>query len=100
MTVMVSRTAIQQYQEEEDAKNKLDTAEQNVMASGRSSRLPLPHTSAGYDSCHAVISSQKRIHGVLGKHDVKLACLTLLIVVLCGVFRAHAVACASELRSR
>jgi len=89
MTVMVARTAVQQYQDEE----KVDKS-----GSGSNSCL-FPPDSRGYDTCAPVTwMTKKKSNGILSKQDVGLGLLMLSVVVICGIFRAHASACASELQ--
>jgi uncharacterized membrane protein YfcA len=89
MTVLVARTAAKQYHDEE----------QIAKSSGDAGLCPFSSGTAGYDTCNPMPwSSKKGNRGSLSKHDVCLGLAMLSAVVMCGIFRAHASACASELQ--
>jgi len=87
MTLMVSRTFIRQRAEEELEDAAQASPENTVeQAPGR-----------GAPSSEALNVSKKRALGVCEKKDGILAVGLLLTVILCGVLRAHASACAEEM---
>lgn len=88
ITIMVFRTALRQRREEELE----DSPEDSV-------HLPLGRNNAPgqYGASEWAISSKKRPIGACRKQDVVYGGLTLITVVICGVLRAHASACAAEM---
>jgi uncharacterized membrane protein YfcA len=91
ITIMVTRTAIRQRIEE----NLEDAAH---AAPEDSVHLPASVGTPGYGAVEAIQApAKKRALGNVSPQDAFLALGTLLVVILCGVLRAHATACAGEI---
>lgn len=90
MTVAVIRTFFTQRAAEdlEDAANA---------APEDSVHLPLTDSTPGYGGSQALSAPSKRVLGVYGRQDALGGLGLLLTVVLCGVLRAHASACADQM---
>jgi len=94
VTTLVTRTALRQRAEEE---REFSAPEERPLPGER--LLPLGSVAGNYGASEALHthSSKKRTLSTCCKEDVIGGGIVLLTVVICGVLRAHASACATEM---